>query len=206
MRMGLSKHRFKLKGIVIIPIVAVFCVYFIAERLKPAFISVAHERANCVVTDIINRNIAEVFKKYDSSEFYERNGDAVINDVSAINILKSEIVNNLISSLNSNNDTTVKIPLGSASGLYLLNGVGPDLSVKIAPNRIISSDFEDTFADAGINFVKHTVYLNISVLVNYRGFIMDENETITTRVPIIENIMSGNVPDYYGENIGVMGN
>ena len=206
MRMGLSKRRFKIKGIIVIPIIIVFIVYFVAERLKPAFISVAHERANCVVVDIINQNIANVFKKYDTAGFYIRNGDAIINDVSNINMLKSEIMNSIMSSLKTNNDTIVKIPLGSASGVYLLNGIGPDISIKVAPSRIVKSDFEDSFDDAGINFVKHTIYLNISVLVNYRGFIMDENETIVTRVPIIENIMSGDVPDYYGENIGVMGN
>lgn len=205
MRMGLSKRRFKLKGIIIL-MVLVFSIYFVAERLKPAFISAAHEKANSVVMDIINRNVAEVFKKYDSSKFYIRNENSIINDVSAINILKSEIINKLISSLNSNVNSIVKIPFGSVSGLYILNGVGPDIPVEIVPSRIVGTDFEDSFDEAGINFVKHTMYLNISVLVNYRGFIMDENETITIRVPIVENIISGNVPDYYGENIGVMGN
>ena len=63
---------------------------------------------------------------------------------------------------------------------------------------MITADFENSFESAGINFIKHTMYITVSVAVNYRGFVLNEQETITTRIPVIENVTSGSVSDYYG--------
>ena len=205
MRMGLSKRRLKIKSLVI-AVALGLCFYFTAVRLQPTFVLVAREYANNTVVEIVNRNVAEVFENYNTSSFYIQDSGTFINNVSAINTLKSEIINSLNKSLTENDNITVKIPLGSASGFYLLNGMGPNIPVKILPYRTISADFEDIFEEAGINFVKHTLYLNIAVEVNYRGFVMNEHETVTTRIPVVENIMSGSVPNYYGGNIGVLEN
>ena len=195
MRMGMRRRR--LRCIIILPVL-LMALYFTAVRLEPAFLTLAHEAANNMINSMINEKVAEVFAGYSSESFYTETDDTFISNVSAINTLKSEIVTGLYESLSENGGTVIKIPLGSASGLYLLNGIGPSIPVRISPAEMVTADFENSFESAGINFVKHTMYITVSVAVNYSGFALNEQETITTRIPVIENVTSGSVPDYYG--------
>ena len=202
MRMGLSGGHCRYW--VIILGIFVFCAYFVLTRLQPSFISVAKEAANRAVVETIHKDMDKILQNYGSEDFYTVDGDTFISNTSRINRLKSQIISTLGKSLNEGE--TVKIPLGSVSKIYILNGVGPNIPVKISPHRTIEANFEDSFEDAGINFVKHTMYLKISVDVTYRGFLMNESETVTTDIPIIENVTSGKVPEYYGGNMGVIRN
>ena len=202
MRMGLSRRRFN-KIYIFIPVMMV-CIYIILLRLQPTFLSLAHQAANNMINSCVNKVIAEEFKNYDTGSFYSENGNTFISDVSTINTVKSNIITNLQKELR--NSDIIKIPIGSAVGLYLFNGMGFKIPIRITPSNIISADFENTFDSAGINFVRHTIYIRVSVDVNYRGFIMNETETIVTRIPVIENITSGAVPQYYGAGMGIIEN
>lgn len=195
MRMGMKRKR--LRCIIILPAILA-ALYFTAVRLEPAFLTLTHEAANNMINSMINEKVAEVFAEYSSDAFYTETDDTFISNVSAINTLKSDIVSGLYEELSEDGGTVIKIPLGSASGLYLLNGIGPSVPIKISPAEMITADFENSFESAGINFVKHTMYMTVSVTVNYRGFVLNEQETITTRIPVIENVTSGSVPEYYG--------
>lgn len=202
MRMGMSGGRLGRR----IAVSAVICVllYILMIRLQPAFVELAHESANNIVTEEINKAVAESFKNRSADLFCRNESGSYVSDVSEMNLLKSDILCALQSALSEGGGKTVAIPIGSASGLYLLNGMGPKIPVKISPSSTIKADFENTFESAGINFVKHTVYINISVTVNYRGFILNEQETITAKIPVMENVASGNVPSYYGSGMGVV--
>ena len=202
MRMGLSRRRFN-KLYIFVPVMMVF-IYIILLRLEPTFLSLAHQAANNMINSCVNEVIAKEFENYSINSFYIENGNTFISDVTSINTVKANIISKLQKELGDSD--IVKIPIGSASGLYLLNGLGFKIPVRITPSNIITADFENTFDSAGINFVRHTIYIRVSVDVNYRGFIMNETETIVTRIPVIENITSGEVPQYYGAGMGIIEN
>lgn len=195
MRMGMKRRRMRFAALAA---AAAAVIYFTAVRLEPAFLTLAHESANNIVNTMLNEQISAAFSGRSSEMFYTESENTFTSDVTAINILKTDIVNGLYNDLAENGGTVIKIPLGSASGLYLLNGLGPKIPVRISPARMITADFEDSFESAGINFVKHTLYLTVSVDVDYRGFTLNERETITARIPVMESVTSGAVPDYYG--------
>lgn len=202
MRMGLSRRRFN-KLYIFVPVMMVF-IYIILLRLEPTFLSLAHQAANNMINSCVNEVVAKEFENYSINSFYIENGNTFISDVTSINTVKANIISKLQKELGDSD--IVKIPIGSASGLYLLNGLGFKIPVRITPSNIITADFENTFDSAGINFVRHTIYIRVSVDVNYRGFIMNETETIVTRIPVIENITSGEVPQYYGAGMGIIEN
>ena len=202
MRMGLSRRRFN-KLYIFVPVMMVF-IYIILLRLQPTFLSLAHQAAKNMINSCVNEVIAKEFENYSINSFYIEKGNTFISDVTSINTVKANIISKLQKELGDSD--IVKIPIGSASGLYLLNGLGFKIPVRITPSNIITADFENTFDSAGINFVRHTIYIRVSVDVNYRGFIMNETETIVTRIPVIENITSGEVPQYYGAGMGIIEN
>lgn len=207
MRMGLRRRSWKRTSTAIIMILAVLVLsYMIILRLQPTFVAYARESANNIITSAVNKSVAETFSEYNSYDIFQADNDILINDVSKINTIKTDIITKIQNNLAQTEQNTVNIPLGNASGLYLLNGLGPNIKIKIIPLGMINVDFEDSFEEAGINFVKHTMYIKIDITVHYRGFVLDESETITNRIPIVENISSGEVPQYYGINSGILTN
>ena len=68
------------------------------------------------------------------------------------------------------------IALGTFTGLALLTGFGPDVSIKIMPIGTANCDFVSTFISAGINQTIHRIYLYTVCKVN-----------IVTPIKIISN-------------------
>ena len=199
MRMGMTRrkrHRW-----LCIPFAMLVAAALLVIKLEPAFVMYLDADANTLVTTAINKSVAEVFESYDSSGLYHNENDAFSVNTAEVNKLKAKITLRLQEMFNK--ESIVKIPIGSATGFYLFNGSGPSIPVKITPLALVNSDIEDEFTSEGINFVKHSMYMNISVSVNYSGFLIYKNSTVTARVPILEHISSGNVPQYYGEKAGV---
>ncbi len=198
MRVGLYKKKYRAR--VIIPFVLIFSLilfYFVLKRLEPAFVEISRSYGEEQVVDMINITAADIFSKYNVINAQQSKNEIIITDTSMLNMLKSDFTTELQKKLR-NTKNTIKIPLGSMSGFYLLNGVGPPVTVKILPLSKVRTDFEDKFEGQGINYVKHSIYMTVSVEMLYKGFLLHSSSEVKTSIPVIENINSGTVPQYYG--------
>ena len=92
---------------------------------------------------------------------------------------------------------SVSVPLGSALGVALLSGMGPDIRVSILPVGAVVTQFSTEFTSAGINQTKHQIVLNIEVYVSILlpGFTADTQ--VSNAVTVAETIIVGSVPDTY---------
>ncbi len=200
MRVGLCRRKYKAKVIVTVVFIFLFVLFcFILKRLEPAFVEYAQSYGNEVVVDIINNTAYEVFDKYNISGIQKENNGLITTDTSMLNKLKSDFTTIVQQKLRKT-DNIIKMPLGSISGFYLLNGLGPLITVRILPLSTVKTNFENKFVSEGINYVKHSIYINVSVDILYKGFLLNSSNVITTQVLVIENINSGSVPQYYGIN------
>ena len=68
---------------------------------------------------------------------------------------------------------------------------------KIIPLGLINTEIKESFEDAGINQTEHKITLMISVNVLYRGFLLNQSETISTEIPLMNTVIKGDVPRYY---------
>ncbi len=200
MRVGLCRRRYKARVIVTVVFIFLFILLcFILKRLEPAFVEYAQSYGNEVVVDIINNTAYEVFDKYNICSIQKDNNGLITTDTSVLNKLKSDFTTVIQQKLRET-DNIIKMPLGSISGFYLLNGIGPLITVRILPLSAVKTNFENKFVSEGINYVKHSIYINVSVDILYKGFLLNSSNVISTQVPVIENINSGSVPQYYGIN------
>lgn len=198
MRVGLCSKKYRVR--VIIPFVLICSLilfYYVLKRLEPAFVEISRSYGEEQVVDIINITAADIFSKYNVINAQQSKNEIIITDTSMLNALKSDFTTELQEKLRDTKNT-IKIPLGSMSGFYLLNGVGPPVTVKILPISQVRTDFEDKFEGQGINYVKHSIYMNVRVKIMYRGFLLHSSSNVETSIPVIENINSGTVPQYYG--------
>lgn len=197
--MGMSKKK---RCRLWIPIVMIAATgVFLILKLEPAFVKYLDANANTLITNAVNQGAAEVFEEYRTNDLYFENEESFSINAAEVNALKSEITLKIQGMLND--ESSVSVPLGSATGIYLLNSLGPPIPVRLKPISLVSSDFEENFSSAGINFVKHSLYITVSVEVNYSGFLLYKNSIITAKIPVIEHITSGEVPKYYGMNTGI---
>lgn len=197
MRLGI-KRRIGGKVITITAALAVAAATIgAAKRLEPAFVTQAHSFANTMVTDVIEEAVDGVITEYNFAD-----GDMSVSD---INRMKSKITTKIQDDIAARCSDTVYIPLGSASGLYLLSGAGPKIPVKISPAAVVNTNFDEDFEAVGINQVRHSMTVNVDVNMTYRAYALNETENINTDVLVMDNIISGTVPQYYGNGeIGIM--
>lgn len=87
------------------------------------------------------------------------------------------------------------MPLGTATGVSLFSGIGPQIKVKVGCSASTASDFENVFASAGVNQTQHSVMLNIetTVVLSLAGRRMTEQ--VQTSLCIAQTVIVGSVPN-----------
>ena len=200
MRIGLSSKRWRRRfSIIISVILTVVLLSEVIKRLEINFLSSAEQYVNIQAAQIIDRCVATEFSKLDAKLLQYFGEDSVITDTVAINQLRSHLMTSVQNALDTQLDGIVYVPLGSVLDPALFHSFGPDVPVNIRPGGFVTSDFEEDYESCGINQVKYSVYLTVSAEVRYTGLFLQSVSYINTRVPIVENISIGNVPDYYGD-------
>ena len=91
----------------------------------------------------------------------------------------------------------ISVPLGSITKSKILSGRGPNINVKIIPVGSVSTDFTDEFKQAGINQTRHKIFLTLKTQVRIVVPLGSDIIDVSTRVPIAETIVVGDVPDSY---------
>ena len=202
MRLGKKRNINRKLAVISIVSILVLVSYVTAKRMQPAFVTKAHSYANTMVTDVIENAVNEVLSNSDYSKSFVSHEDSAVTSVEAdivkINKLKSELTVKIQKDIGDKCNTKIYIPIGSASKLYLLSDVGPKIPVSICPAAIVNTNYKENFEGAGINQVRHTLAINVDVQMRYSGYMLNECETINTDVPVIDTVVIGNVPKYYG--------
>lgn len=204
MRMGLCGFYPGLKirpKIAIIAAVGVGILFF--SRVQPVFEMRASEFAKYAANRAINDAVSSVFRDVEyndiSSIRENKNGEitAVEMNSSKMNTLRADVTDAVLSDSENIKDGKIRIPLGSVLGNDLFAGLGPKITVKTVALNSVNVDFHDEFTNAGINQVKHKIYLDASVSVSVIGSTMYNGETISAQVPVAETVIVGSVPNYY---------
>lgn len=201
MRRGHSVWRFIMPALCLFFIIG---VHKLLKRAEPVFYAECSNYSNTAFTELVNRCVLDELNNHSFSGFFKTTtgSGGKITSVEAeageINKVRSELMINVQNALNNDYPAYVKIPLGSLSKYALLAYMGPKLKIKIIPISVVNSELEEAFESAGINQVRHKLYLKVTVDMRYRGYLMDEKERIETTIPLAETVIAGEVPKYYG--------
>ncbi|MEW6727447.1 MAG: sporulation protein YunB [Bacillota bacterium] len=99
------------------------------------------------------------------------------------------------------------IPLGQALGSQLLATYGPRIPVQVIPVGAVRVNMVDKFEGAGINQTRHSIYLDLDTQVQVVVPWQKTEVRVATRVPLVENIVVGDVPlTYVNLDSGLLGN
>ena len=174
------------------------------SNMSPILVSMAEARARQLAVEAMNEAIAEVMG---SSTTYsdlmnvsvDQNGRVTMLEANAItmNDIASRAALAAQKKLDEVADQGVSIPLGSALGIGLFSGSGPEIRVSVVPVGSVTTRFVTSFETAGINQTRHEISLEASVLMRIVIPAGANSVSVSTYVPIAESIIVGDVPQSY---------
>lgn len=209
MRFNIQKRHKKHCKSIILPVILILSaagIFCLLKKLEPAFWSGVEGYAAYTAEKNINAAVFSVLS--DSSEAYSALVDTEKSDsgeVSAVhvntfklNMLKARIADNITEKIYSKENTEISLKLGSIYKSPLFAGIGPNIKIKLYPTNQAVIQFKEAFSQSGINQVKHTIYLDITVNFTITSSVSKKSFQFKTQMPIADTIIVGTMPKYYG--------
>ena len=117
--------------------------------------------------------------------------------MAACNRLQAEILDIILERISQVSARELSIPVGTLSGLSLLAGRGPRITVRMESIGSSSARFKNEFYSAGINQTNHRIilYIDVSISILLPGFTTATN--VSNAVTVAETVIVGAVPETY---------
>ena len=183
------------------------CVIFIGcfISVKPFVFTYAKSEAETIVLNAANTAVLNIIEKNNISHSdisnVSRQDDGVITgseiDIEKVNLLKSQISNELARIIAENNKYDLFVPLGTLFGNEYTTGYGPNVRFKMQLTETAILDFESKFTSAGINNVLHQIIINIDIKTSVLMIGCTDGFDVSTKALAAQTVISGTVPDSY---------
>lgn len=197
-----KKNRRKRRKLPLIIIILVLTVLFFEVRLKPITEAVSEIQAQALVTEIINKSVLDIIDETglttEELESISYSPDGRVASVSTntvtTNRLKNAVTLRIQESISGITNHRVNIPLGTIIGGEIISGTGPSVPLFISLSGNVSSDFESSFEQGGMNQTVHSLSLKVSADINIIMPLSSVSTTVETSVLIGETVIVGSVP------------
>jgi sporulation protein YunB len=208
LRMFRRKKSIKLRFFIAVSLllcIALLLFLFVDNNIKPVVLAMSESTARSVAIKAMNNSVKRILGdniKYTDliNVLTDKDGKIAMIQANTVhmNTLASEAslaAQNEI--VDMSRDTSLYIPLGSIFGTRILAGLGPKIRVKIVPVGSVSTDFATEFENAGINQTRHKIYIIMKSQVQIVVPLGSETIQVSTRIPVSETIIVGEVPNNY---------
>ena len=169
-------------------------------------LSDATDLVTYAINDLIHDKMDAGEYNYDRFVTLERNGAgdivAITSNMSEINAMSSALLQEVVD-VTDKGGLDIGIPMGTLTGLSILNDRGPDVDVKVIMLTSSRADFKNELISAGINQTKHQILLEVTVDID----VVLPWQTLSTQVLIdmlvAETVIVGKVPETFisGSNV-----
>lgn len=193
----------KSKFVIIVILIVTFTTFIILNYITPMFEEMCYLRARLIAAQIVNKKTKESIENIDYNDLItiirDNNGNITMvkANVISINRISAALTIDIQEALENKEQTLIKIPLGSILGNQIFSNIGPNISVKINPSGLVTTDFKSEFIEAGINQTIHRIYLYTVCKVNIVTPIKTITNEITNEVMVAESVIVGPVPSSY---------
>ena len=178
--------------------------FWLLSCLRAMSITAALSEARDMVTLRVGETVGRILSRgdygYDWFVSLEKDGDgaitAVTTNTARVNLLASELVSTLALEA-ENGHFDLHIPLGDLLGAGPLQGLGPEIPLRIGMMSSSLVRMESGLSSTGINQTLHSLTLVAEVDIDLLVPWGEVRETVTTRVPVAETVIVGRVPESY---------
>jgi len=177
-------------------------IFILLDRsIRPSAQAIANMKANALATEAIQESILKNVGELSYEDFIfltrDNNGRIVLAQVNnrKINTFVAETTLAVKNSLLALNETKIGIPLGEILGSYTFAALGPKIPVTITQIGFVETAVADRFEEAGINQVRHKIYLEVTTKVQVAIPFTSDVMEVTATVPLVDAIYPGEIPD-----------
>lgn len=202
-----KRHQFhnKRNEIVVMIVVglAVITASFMMNIINPTIDQISISEVENKISRIIYQETKSIVQNYRYEDFVtvKLDGDQNVSMIqinpNIINSVSSEIVSKIIEQAKKNENSQIKIYMGSLFGIPLFSGTGPKIHTSIASVSNVNTDFKSEFISTGINQTLHQINLEIrtrvSIVTPYHSISTNTQNTVV----LAESIIVGKVPSSY---------
>ena len=198
--------RFRLMPILglIVVVILLTSIVFADLRIKKSLLTLASAQAQAAGTETISKIINDKVVSglsYDEivAVHKDMQGKIVLLQPNTImlNQVMSSTVFELSRSMGQMQDKTIEIPLGVMSGVDLLAAHGPRMKVNVIPAGQVHVNILNEFQQAGINQTRHLIYFEVRSNIKVAVPFMEKEVEVLAVIPMVENIIVGDVPETY---------
>lgn len=182
----------------------IFCTVYFRSNIVPTVMGSAVAEVRAMCTETINSAVTAVVGggvEYDDLFSVVRDDAGNIEMVQAnspeINMVAREIAGLAQANLDALDLKEISIPIGTFTGLALLTGLGPDVTISVMPIGSAFCDFVSYFIAAGINQTLHKIYIDVHAEINIITPLDEPTITVKAEVLVAENLIVGEVPEFY---------
>ncbi len=200
-----KRYRFDLLVILFLCALLIFSVYLVFYQVQPmileyassALYQKAYFSANEIIRDIVKTNGVD----YETLVEMEKGEDGRVlslqTNAMKLNKIKTELLTRLLTTLRSEEESLIRIPVGNLTKNIFLSGRGPKLSIRVFPVQSIEAEYQNEFKSAGINQTHHRIMLQITIHTGVLYPVTHEKSKLTISVCLSEMILVGEVPDFF---------
>ena len=181
---------------------------FVAEwQLTPTIHTVAlqqaHNTALSAINQVVQEEIAQQPESFDYQNLMhiERDGEGritlLVPDTMLLNSLVATMVVEIKDSLDEITQQKLSLPLGAVTGSSILADLGPEIRFGFRTQGVPVVSVEDDFISAGINQVRHRIFLRVESEIWVVVPFFKDTSTVTATVLLSEGIIVGYTPDTY---------
>ena len=186
----------------VIILLLIISIFKADKAVRPVAAMRAEHFAAASANEIIGKAVSDYLEenRFTYSDFsavlYDEKGSAVSVEAMPYNINKvqSELTLRINSALNSSNDKTERIAIGSLTGSYMLVGKGPKLKLKICPAGSAEVKLKSSFDSAGVNQTRHRISAIVTADLRSSVPLYSFNTKVKFEFLLAECILVGDVP------------
>jgi len=190
-----------------IALILLFVIVFLLINLSisPQLILLAERETETFYTRLIQASATEAFAASDTSYrdmidiTYKSDGSvsSMQSNLALCNRICSDILTEISSTVSEERLKCVSVPLGTLSGLAFLSGYGPSCEIRLVPANALTGHLESSFHEEGINQTRHRIWVSVRLKITFLLPKYEKESEITVKIPLIETVLLGSVPDAY---------
>lgn len=175
-------------------------------RLAPLILEAASDKACSQVLSALNSAAAVQVEQsglgdYQDVMYIERDAQGRVTllapDAMSLNRLITATTREAVDSLEQLQGQSLSLPLGALTGSSLLAGLGPEVRVRFRALGRPAVVLEDEFTSAGVNQVRHSIWLKLSAQVRILIPFSRHSSEVSATILLCEGVIVGYTPDTY---------
>jgi len=189
--------------ILITIIIIVMLLTFMYNKAIPIITTLCESNAKYIALEFTNKAVTECINdvKYEDLVTLKQDSTGKIlalnSDVIELNKLSTDISTRISAKLATMETRYVKIPITSIFNMGLFSGYGPKISLNIIPTGNVTSKYKSEFEQAGINQIRHRIYIEITTKVRLIAPFYTSSQEYVNEVTVAENVIIGDTPATY---------